>query len=185
MPMNAPSAGSAASPRPTPAGTASGGLSGDSPPIPVCSCFVLRRLARTITRLYDRHMARLDLKVTQFGVLNALAVKSAPISRLALDLGLERTTLSRNLKPLEVRRLVTIEGGPDPRQRIVHLAPDGRVLLRVARRAWRTAQGEVETALGAAFVSRLNEDVAVTQARLESLLGEPASAAPGAPAGHD
>ena len=65
-----------------------------------CTCFKLRKLTRAMSRLYDQHMATVGLKTTQYSVLTNAAREALPVAELAERLGTERTTLTRNLKPL-------------------------------------------------------------------------------------
>jgi hypothetical protein len=71
---------------------------------------VLRRAARVITQLYDRQMRSTGLRATQFTVLIVLALEGPlPLSMAADRMGTERTTLTRNLRALIARGLVTLE----------------------------------------------------------------------------
>ena len=66
-----------------------------------CTCFKLRRLTRRVTAVYDRALAAAGIRVTQYSVLGHVRrLKGASISELADALDMDRTTLTRNLKPL-------------------------------------------------------------------------------------
>src|SRR3546814_20022664 len=67
----------------------------------VCTCFKLRRAARRVTQLYDRHLQPTGLRITQFGLLARLRVEPLQMPALAERMGLYRTPLTRNLRPLE------------------------------------------------------------------------------------
>src|SRR5512141_1390313 len=86
-----------------------------------CTCFALRKVTRTVTRLYDQHLAAAGLKTTQFSLLRWIG--HAP---LAARTNMERTTLTRNLKPLIDAGWVVLKPGADARQRIVTITPAGR-----------------------------------------------------------
>lgn len=91
-----------------------------------CACFAVRRAARAITQHYDRHLRPAGLRATQFTVLVALENGGAlPLHRVAADLGMERTTLTRNLKPLLARGWVSDEAGADKRVRVVAITAEG------------------------------------------------------------
>lgn len=137
---------------------------------PRCSCFVLRRLSRTVSRLYDQHLAEVGLKTTQFSLLNTLSLGSATISELAFLLGLERTSLSRNLRPLISSRLIEIAPGSDAREKALRLSPEGRAMLRSGRRAWQLAQRQLVEVLGTKLVSELHSAVASAQRRVDELI---------------
>ncbi len=113
-----------------------------------CTCFRLRKLTRTMSRLYDQHLAAVGLKTTQYSLLKNIARRSRPVSELADLLAIERTTLTRNLKPLVDARWVTLVAGADSRQRFVSITEAGLAKIGAARAAWRTAQTELEDTLG-------------------------------------
>ena len=109
-----------------------------------CVCAGLRRAARAVTRHYARHMRPTGLIGSQFSTLVALSRLGAmPVSRLADQLAVERTTLTRNLKPLERKGLITIGGDADGRVRFVEITAKGKAAARKALPAWRAAQASV------------------------------------------
>jgi DNA-binding MarR family transcriptional regulator len=115
-----------------------------------CICFGVRRAARAITQHYDRVMRPLGLRATQFNMLVALAHAGAlGMSDLARVLGLDRTSLTRNLKPVERKGWVRVEQGEDRRRRTVAITPAGIAALRQAVPAWRKAQASAAPRLGA------------------------------------
>ena len=115
-----------------------------------CACNELRKATRTVTRLYDEALKPAGLRVTQYALLSSLrADTGTPVSRLAEQLEMDRTTLSRNLVPLERRGLVAIEAGPDARSRLVSITPAGIERVTCARPYWRAAQASIVERLGA------------------------------------
>ncbi len=66
-----------------------------------------------------------------------------PVGRMAKLLGVERTTLTRNLRPLEKKHWVTISGDKDGRVHAVEITPKGRAVAKAALPAWRKAQASV------------------------------------------
>jgi DNA-binding MarR family transcriptional regulator len=114
-----------------------------------CACIRVRRAARDLTSVYDSVLAPLDLRITQFSLLRNLErLGIASVSQLADQMGLERTTLGRNLAPLCRRGLVREADAMDLRERVVTLTPAGRALLARALPLWKRAQRRVEGALG-------------------------------------
>jgi DNA-binding MarR family transcriptional regulator len=114
-----------------------------------CACFSLRKAARAVTHLYDKTLEPSGLRVTQFTLLVALSLsEQLTLSQVAERLVMDRTTLTRNLAPLERDGLVTSERGSDQRERYVHLTPAGRRALEQALPLWRQAQARVVTAIG-------------------------------------
>lgn len=115
----------------------------------VCSCVNLRQASRAVTQHFDAVFQPTGLKATQFNLLVALAaVGQAPLTRVAEAMVMDRTTLTRNLKPLEARGLVQIEAGEDRRNRLISLTDDGRKALRAALPLWEKAQSTVIEGLG-------------------------------------
>jgi DNA-binding MarR family transcriptional regulator len=105
-----------------------------------------------VTQHYEDHFRGSGLRATQFTILSTLAQTGPlPLSRLARFMGLERTTLTRNLSPLKQRNLVTLAGAPDARVREVAITPAGEALARKLLPRWHKAQetvGEVLNELG-------------------------------------
>ncbi len=114
-----------------------------------CTASQLRRAARAISRIHDHTIASAGLRGTQFNVLVALSLfGQVPLLRLADRLGLERTTLTRNLRPLERDGLVTSSPGPDQRVRLLRLTDEGQRALARAIPLWEKAQRHVVSGLG-------------------------------------
>ncbi len=90
-----------------------------------------------------------SLRATQFNLLVASALASeATVTQLAEALVMDRTTLTRNLKPLESQGLLTINAGTDRRKHLVRLTERGRQALATALPYWEQAQDRVVTRLG-------------------------------------
>ncbi|MBN9265424.1 MAG: winged helix-turn-helix transcriptional regulator [Hyphomicrobium sp.] len=110
----------------------------------------LRKAARLVTQIYDRHLEATGLTITQYGVLaNLLVAGRVAIGGLAEQLLMDPTTLTRNLQPLHRKGLVVIE--PDRRDRRVRwvsLSDAGRQTFENARPAWREAQNHVRKLIG-------------------------------------
>ena len=116
----------------------------------VCVAQALRRAARKITRRYEAALRPVGLTMGQFTTLAALArPEPVPLTVLADQLGMDRTTLTRDLAPLERRGLVASSPSPDDRRvRAIELTDVGRVLLDEAAPLWREAQAESGRRLG-------------------------------------
>lgn len=114
-----------------------------------CAVFNLRRAARAVTGRYEEEMRGLGLKATQFSLLVATAV-TGPIrvSWLARAMAMDRTTLTRNLKPLQGRGLVDVVPGSDRRTRAVTLTERGEEVLEQALPLWEAAQDRMVRGLG-------------------------------------
>ena len=128
-----------------------------APSVRGCTCFRLRRLTRRVTQHYDSHLARAGLRVTQFSLLGMLLrADSLSLSELAARLEMDRTTLTRNLGPLQGAGWVAVTQGKDARSRAVQLTDAGRAAWNSAKPHWRQAQDELNAALGAEAVTELH-----------------------------
>ena len=115
-----------------------------------CLCTGLRRAAHAMTEIYDEALAPSGLKITMFRVIRRLSDAGEPtISELATIVGLDRSSLGRNLKVLERDRLVTFVGGADERSKVVQLTGKGRKALETAVPLWRGVQKRMKSTLGA------------------------------------
>jgi DNA-binding MarR family transcriptional regulator len=126
-----------------------------------CVCFHLRKTARTVTQFYDRMLAPSGLRATQFTLLQVVhRVGALPFTVLAEGLGMDRTTLTRNLRPLERDGLVRTGTGPDDRRvRVVTLTPRGEKKLAEAEPLWARAHQRMTGGLGSATWQSLRRDL--------------------------
>ena len=115
-----------------------------------CLAKHLRWSTRIISNFYDQKMHHTGLHANQVALLT-VPYLAGPISinKMAEHLGLDRTTLGRNLKLIEQRGLVTIKPGQDLRTRIVTLTPAGQETLVAALPLWEEAQRKALETLGA------------------------------------
>ncbi|MBN3861417.1 MarR family transcriptional regulator [Pseudomonas frederiksbergensis] len=115
-----------------------------------CLCTNLRRAARGVSRHYDGALGGFGINVAQYSLLcNLQRLDQPSISSLAEAMGLDRSTLGRNLRVLEGEGLVTLVEGEDMRNRIVLLTETGRERLAAALPAWEAAQQRLIDRLGA------------------------------------
>jgi DNA-binding MarR family transcriptional regulator len=116
-----------------------------------CYSLAVRQAGRWITQLYDQHLAEVGLTSSQYGVLSHLdRLGSVGVAALAQAMVMDRTTLTRNLAPLERAGLVKIVSGQyDRRRKDLTLTPAGRDRLKAARPHWRRAQAAFEKHFGA------------------------------------
>ncbi len=114
-----------------------------------CTCGKLRKASRQLTRLYDRALQPLDLKLTQYSLLVHIARdEGQSISNLATQLAMDRTTLTRNLRPLVNLGWVSVRFGSNARRRSVSTTPAGRRLLAEAVSSWRSVEERVLATIG-------------------------------------
>jgi DNA-binding MarR family transcriptional regulator len=116
-----------------------------------CNCLALRQAARHVTQFYDQFLAPTGLRSTQYSILARLERKGAmTINALAAELVMDRTTLGRNILPLQRDGLVAIgQGEFDRRSKELRLTAAGIARFRAARKGWKEAQARFEAAFGA------------------------------------
>jgi DNA-binding MarR family transcriptional regulator len=115
-----------------------------------CNCLALRQAARHVSQFYDQFLAGRGLRGTQYSILARLQ-RRGPISinALAAALVMDRTTLGRNILPLQRDGLVAIRPGrTDRRSKEMHLTRAGDARFRAAAKDWRQAQMRFEAAFG-------------------------------------
>ena len=114
-----------------------------------CACMAVRKASRAITKLYDQALAPSGLKITQFSLLMSIR-KNGPIntSTLAKLQSLDRTTLVRNLKPLELAAFIEAVPSRDPRERRVCITDHGLQTLKSAMPRWKAIQHKLAERIG-------------------------------------
>ncbi len=138
--------------------TSGEGVAEKSAPVSQCSCNRLRRTARHISRRYDSALKETGLKISQYSILANVARSSGmSITDLANKIVLDRTTLTRNLKPLEKSGYISIVAGADARSRAVEITASGQALYERARPLWRDAEVAFREELGAIEANSLYE----------------------------
>ncbi len=134
-----------------------------------CACLNLRGAARAVTQMYDEVLRPSGLKATQFSVLAAVATEGpASMTVIAGALVMDRTTLTRNLKPLMDRGLVKAgKGADDRRQRRIVVTGEGKAVLAKALPLWKKAHEQIITGIGFArwqgMVRLLDETIRLTR----------------------
>ena len=114
-----------------------------------CVCFNLRWLARAVTQFYDSEMRRHGIRPTQGTILTSLNAKDSwNMADLSDWLGMERTTLLRNLRPLQRDGFVNVAGGGHGNRVEVSITGKGRKQVEKLMPAWKSAQCAIVKTLG-------------------------------------
>jgi DNA-binding MarR family transcriptional regulator len=123
-----------------------------------CTNLKLRQLGRIVTRHYDRHLAAVGLKNTQYALLSHV-VKLGPIrpGDLARQMQMDASTLTRNLQPMVAQGWLTVGEGENARSRLVMVTPEGQEMRTIGKKAWKEAQLTLNDRLGVARVLALHE----------------------------
>ena len=114
-----------------------------------CVCFNLRRAARAVTQFYDSEMRRHGIRPTQGSILASLQAKDGwNMAELSDWLRMDRTTLVRNLRPLQRDGLVKISGGGRGNRVELAITAKGRKQIEKLTPAWKSAQSAMVKTLG-------------------------------------
>src|ERR1041385_1137209 len=125
-----------------------------------CVCFNLRRVTRVVTQFFDVEMRKHGIRSTQGSVLAAMhTVGPSNMAELSEILGMERTTLLRNLRPLQRDGLVTVEGGGHGARVELSITAKGRKQIEKLAPAWEAAQRTAVQVLGEKRWSALLADL--------------------------
>ena len=124
-----------------------------------CNCFAMRAAARHLSQSYDRFLAPSGLRTTQFSILARLKRRGPlTINALAEDMVMDRTTLGRNILPLQRDGLIKIKSAAsDRRAKELRLTKAGESRLQEAREGWSQAQARFEAAFGEKRAADLRE----------------------------
>jgi DNA-binding MarR family transcriptional regulator len=130
-----------------------------------CNCLALRQATRHVTQFYDQFLTSSGVRATQYSILARLNRKGPmTINALAAELVMDRTTLGRNIRPLQRDGLIAIgPGKADRRSKELRLTPSGQSRFEAAAKRWARAQVRFERAFGARRAKALRvllEDVA-------------------------
>src|SRR5271156_2416032 len=115
-----------------------------------CNCLALRQAARHVTQFYDQFLASSGLRATQNSILARLQ-RNGPmtINALAAALVMDRTTLGRNILPLQRDGLIAaVPGKSDRRSKELRLTGPGLARFRAALKGWQEAQVQFEANFG-------------------------------------
>ena len=126
-----------------------------------CACHKMRAAARKITRRYNDALKPAGIKVTQFTMLAAVGLfEGVSLTELSANLGMDRTTLSRNLGPLERQALVETYDDGVGRARSARLTGKGVNVMEIALPLWREAQDSLRRSLGDEIWVRVHAELA-------------------------
>jgi DNA-binding MarR family transcriptional regulator len=114
-----------------------------------CVCFNLRWVTRVVTQFFDAEMRRHGIRPTQGSILLALNAKESwSMAELSDWLGMDRTTLLRNLRPLQRDGLVQVRGGGRGNRVELAITSKGRKQIEKLTPAWKSAQSAAVKTLG-------------------------------------
>ncbi|HMF77922.1 MAG TPA: MarR family winged helix-turn-helix transcriptional regulator [Bryobacteraceae bacterium] len=130
-----------------------------------CACSQIRRTARKLSTFYDEFLSPAGLTITQYSILAKISrARSLSRSELAAQLGMDRTTLTRNLQPLELARFLTTSTGDDRRRHLLSMSSLGQRKLRQSQPLWEEAQRAFSVKLGGAALRELRQLLTAAEA---------------------
>ena len=134
-----------------------------------CVCTALRRASREVTRFYDAALKAHRLQVTQLPILVAAGTagprQAVPMPRVAAALGMDRTTLLRNVRPLVRRKLVEVMTPAGSRHSVIRATAAGRALLVRLYPEWKRAQDQMLRRVAGQEWARTLDSLAAAAAR--------------------
>ena len=135
-----------------------------------CTCFRVRGAARRVSQIYSKHLTPAGIKISQFSLLG-FVIGDGPVSigRLSDLLATDRTTLTRNLRPLLAQGVVERVVSADKRRHELVATPAGRALFKRALPLWAAAEQEVRGAMGAKLTADLHGAIDRSMERLAAL----------------
>jgi DNA-binding MarR family transcriptional regulator len=124
--------------------------------------------SRVVTQLYDGKLRPSGLRVTQISLLGVIErMEPVTVNRLAQEIVMDRTTLTRNLEVLARERLIQITSGYDRRERVIEITARGQKSLSEAFQYWKEAQKRVINDLGKERVENLLRELSYVLDRLQ------------------
>lgn len=144
-------------------------VSPDLDPLP-CTGARARRLTRRMTAFYEVYLRQVGLRLPQYSLLMHLDREPQSLQRLAERMDMDRTTLTRALKPLASAGWVEQGAGDDARLRLFALTEAGLGKRAQAHAAWAVAQRALEDVLDRDFTARLNAQLEDALERLRPAL---------------
>lgn len=125
-----------------------------------CCCFNLRKISRAVTQFFDRHLELAGIRATQFTLLLSLSsISGKTLTEMAESLVMDRTTLTRNLKPLERMGLITGVKLSDRRSKAYALTEKGKEVILRGVPLWQKAQQQIVGRLGHDRYDRFLEEL--------------------------
>ena len=123
-----------------------------------CHCTRLRTATRKVASLYDEALEPVGINIAQFALLRTVARHGAlSLTELGRQLGLDRSTMGRNVRVVEKAGLVAIGKGEDQREAVVTVTEQGQAVVRKAEPLWEKSQAELTQRLGPERMQLLDE----------------------------
>jgi len=135
-----------------------------------CICFNLRKAARAITQIYDNMFREIGLTAGQLSILRSLdMIGPMTVCQLSEAMATDRTTITRNLKPLEREKLIFIKTGYDRRSREIEVSKRGQELMHKAGGIFKGFQERLYKDVGKEKMEKLCKDLDETLSKIQGI----------------
>jgi DNA-binding MarR family transcriptional regulator len=125
-----------------------------------CACFNFRKASRSVTQLFDQILAPIGLRSTQLTILVAAQVLGpCGLARLARELVMDRSTITRNIHPLVLQGMLQVTGKSGRGGKSVEITKSGQDALVGAVPYWKEAQGKLLERMGKDRLDRVMVDL--------------------------
>ena len=114
-----------------------------------CNCYTIRKISSKISKIYDNALNTVDLKITQYAILKYISIlKKTNLKNLSTTMDYNRSTLGRNIRILERRKLIRFNKGKDKREVEITISNDGIKIFKIARQSWENINNQISENLG-------------------------------------
>ena len=115
----------------------------------LCNCYMVRTISTKITKIYDKALLESGLKITQYAIMKCIFIlKNSNLNELSCSMGYNRSTLGRNIKILERKKLINLKKGNDKREIKIIITKNGVQVLKLANKCWAKINKELTKKLG-------------------------------------
>ena len=114
-----------------------------------CNCYTIRKISSKISKIYDNALNTVDLKITQYAILKYIIIlKKTSLKNLSTAMDYNRSTLGRNIRVLERKKLIRFNKGEDKREVEITITNDGQKIFKIARQYWENINNQISENLG-------------------------------------
>ena len=114
-----------------------------------CNCYTIRKISSKISKIYDNALNTVDLKITQYAILKYIIIlKKTSLKNLSTAMDYNRSTLGRNIRVLERKKLIRFNKGEDKREVEITITNDGHKIFKIARQYWENMNNQISENLG-------------------------------------
>ena len=123
-----------------------------------CNCYTIRKISSKISKIYDNALNTVDLKITQYAILKYIIIlKKTSLKNLSTAMDYNRSTLGRNIRVLERKKLIRFNKGEDKREVEITITDDGQKIFKIARQSWENINNQISKNLGKNKIKMLEE----------------------------